>query len=183
MAQNSRAHNCQRKCPSYKPAVWPLPSRRAIVVVVALTVTIVVVAASPATPSGSTPGRTRQHSNSNKANHKTRIQAKKDRFHSQVPYFHSESDDGRDDGVDQSGGDDALDGALGADDGCEEMRDVDAEHGEGDQGGEELDYADGLQESRVVGVVGDGFWDRRKDVDHGEGYGEVQALTAWILER
>ena len=63
-------------------------------------------------------------------------------------------------------------GALGADDGGKELGDVNTEKDEGDQGGEELDYADGGEQVGVERVGGYGFRDRGDDAEHGEDCGE-----------
>lgn len=61
---------------------------------------------------------------------------------------------------------------MSPDDFGDQVGEIDAEENEGDQGGEELDDADGPQEVRIERVVGDRFGDH---IGHGVSVARVEA--------
>lgn len=133
-------------------------------------ITPIPAAAVRRTPRSRPPARrARQRRDGDERQHEAQIQADQDGLEREIADLGEEADERREDGVGQGGGDDALDGALGADDAGEEVREVDAEEDEGDEGGEELDDADGGEEVGVEGVGGDGLGDGEEEGDHGCG--------------
>ncbi len=67
------------------------------------------------------PRRARQRRDGDERQHEAEIQADQNSLESEIPDLGEEADERREDGVDQGGGDDALDGALGADNAGDEM--------------------------------------------------------------
>ena len=67
------------------------------------------------------PRRPRQRRDGDERQHEAEIQADQNSLESEIPDLGEEADERREDGVDQGGGDDALDGALGADNAGDEM--------------------------------------------------------------
>ena len=139
------------------------------------------------------PRRARQRRDGDERQHEAQIQADQESLEREIPDLGEKADERCEDGVDQGGGDDALDGALGADDAGEEVREVDAEEDEGDEGGEELDDADGGEEVGVEGVGGDGLGDGGEEGHHGggggglvggggvEGWGLLRKTVEWLM--